>query len=157
HGVRLQGQVAHQVPRDLGGLLRTLINILLLVAVGCTGEVASPGIENADVMGAGGRNIAEDWPAIDVPLSQNTRLLSCEMLRAEVKRATGKSWVVAGVDQWEKNRGSLGGADYTSTFADDLTPSQQRVVLVRKMGFAVCGDLVTAESGAATRAVFTEV
>jgi hypothetical protein len=139
--------------------LRTLANITLALAlVACTGEVTTPGIENQEMSGAGGRNLAEYWPSISVPLSQNTRMLSYEMLRSEVKRATGKSWVVAGVDQWERNRGSLGGADYTTTFADDLTPSQQRIVLVRKMAFQVCGDVVAAEAGAtATREVFTEL
>lgn len=135
--------------------MRPLIHITLVVAAGCTGEVNTPGVQNLELTGAGGRDIAEYWPSIAVPLSQNTRMLSFEMLRSEVARATGTSWVIAGVDQWEKNRGPLGGADYTTTFADDLTPSQQRVVLVRKMAFQVCGDLVAAEAGATTRAVFT--
>jgi len=138
--------------------LRTLIQMTFLVgALGCTGEVSNPGVQSFELQGAGGRDIAEYWPDIAVPLSQNTRMLSFEMMRSEVTRATNTKWLVAGVDQWEKNRGSLGGADYATTFADDLTPSQQRVVLVRKMAFTVCGDLITAEAGAATRTVFTEI
>jgi hypothetical protein len=139
--------------------LRTLIHITLaLAAAGCTGEVGTTsGQQSFDLVGAGGREIAEYWPTISVPLSENTRMLSFDMLRAEVTRATGTKWQIAGVEQWEKNRGSLGGADYTTTYSDDLTPSQQRIVLVRKMAFTVCGDLVTAEAGAATRSVFTEV
>ena len=137
--------------------MRALANLSLVLLVACTGEVTTPGIDNQEMLGAGGRNIAEYWPSIGVALSQNTRMLSYDMLRAEVSRATGKSWVVGGVDQWERNRGALGGADYTTTFADDLTPSQQRIVLVRKMAFQVCGDVIAAEAGAATREVFTEL
>ena len=110
-----------------------------------------------EMSGAGGRDIAEYWPTIDVPLSQNTRMLSYDMLKAEVMRATGHSWVIAGADQWEKNRGPLGGADFVTTFADDLTPSQARIVLIRKMAFQVCGDLVAGEAGATTRTVFADV
>ncbi len=127
--------------------------------VGCSGEIEKTGepISN-EMLGAGGRDISEYWQSIDVALSQNTRMLSYSMLRSEVTRATGKSWVVAGADQWDRNRGPLGGADYKTTFADDLTPSQQRIVLIRKMAFQVCGDLVAAEAGAAaTRTVFTEL
>ena len=43
------------------------------------------------------------------------------------------------------DRGAFGAADYQSTFVDDLTPSQQRIVLIRKMAFQVCGDVVEAE------------
>jgi hypothetical protein len=134
-------------------------SIITMVAA-CTGEVTSENPSGGDPIemnGAGGRDIAEFWTDLEVPLSQNTRMLSFEMLRAEVKRATGRSWVVSGVDQWDRNRGPLGGADYVTTFADDLTPSQRRIVLVRKMAFSVCGDLITTEGGSATRTVFTEV
>jgi hypothetical protein len=79
------------------------------------------------------------------------------MIKSEVQRATGRSWVVGGVDQWNRNRGPLGGADYVSSFSDDLTPSQQRIVLIRKMAISVCTDLVAAEAGQATRVVFTDV
>jgi len=114
-------------------------------------------VNSAEMAGAGGRDISEYWQSIDVPLSQNTRMLSFEMLRSEVSRATGRSWVVGDVDQWDLHRGALGGADYVTTFADDLTPSQQRIVLIRKLAFQVCGDVVAAEAGAATRTVFTEL
>lgn len=114
-------------------------------------------VDPDEIKGAGGRDLTEYWPSIDIPLSQNTRMLSFEMMRNEVTRATGKSWVISGVDQWEANRIPLGGADYEVVFAEDLTPSQQRMVLWRRMAFQVCGDVVAAEAGAATRAVFTVV
>jgi hypothetical protein len=140
--------------------LRALIHTALVSSValaGCTGEVSKGSSSTGDsveMQGAGGRDISEYWPNIDIPLSQNTRMLSFEMLRSEVMRATGRGWIVNNVDQWERNRGSFGGADFVTTFADDITPSQQRIVLVRKMAFAVCGDLVAAEAGAAARTVF---
>jgi len=130
------------------------------LTLSCTGEVGSAGGgggSSFEMSGAGGRDISEYWLSLDIPLSQNTRMLSFEMLRSEVDRATGRSWVVAGADQWDLNRGPLGGADYATTFADDLTPSQQRIVLIRKMAFAVCGDLVTAEAGSVSPAIFTEL
>ncbi|MBA3396662.1 MAG: hypothetical protein H0T89_28785 [Deltaproteobacteria bacterium] len=130
---------------------------LAITLTGCTGQIGDVGTGSNEMVGAGGRNISEYWPSIDVPLSQNTRMLSFEMLRSEVSRATGRSWMIAGVDQWDRNRGPLGGADYVTTFGDDLTPSQQRIVLIRKMAFQVCGDLIAAEAGAATRTVFTVV
>ena len=137
--------------------MRPLIFIVALAA--CTGEIEKTGgtpVSN-ELLGAGGRDISEYWQSLDVPLSQNTRMLSYPMLRSEVTRATGKSWVVNSVDQWERNRGPLGGADHVTTFTDDLTPSQQRIVLIRKMAFSVCGDLVAAEAGTATRTVFTAI
>ncbi len=140
--------------------IATRAGTMLLAAtltLSCTGEVGNAGGgDSFEMSGAGGRDISEYWLSLDIPLSQNTRMLSFEMLRSEVERATGRSWVVAGADQWELNRGPLGGADHATTFTDDLTPSQQRIVLIRKMAFAVCGDLVTAEAGSASRAIFTE-
>lgn len=133
---------------------------LLLALAGCTiGDVSiEQGEADPDeITGAGGRDLTEYWPSIDIPLSQNTRMLNFEMMRNEVLRATGRSWVLGDVDQWEQNRIALGGADYETVFAEDLTPSQQRMVLWRRMAFQVCGDLVAAESGAATRTVFTVV
>lgn len=132
--------------------------LLLLALAGCTiGDVSiDQGETDPDeVKGAGGRDLTEYWPEIDIPLSQNTRMLSFEMMRNEVQRAAGRSWVLNGNDQWEANRIPLGGADYETVFAEDLTPSQQRMVLWRRMAFQVCGDVVAAESGAATRTVFT--
>jgi len=134
---------------------------LAVVLSACTGEISKeggPGAPATDEMsGAGGRDVAEYWQTIDHPLSQNTRMLSYAMLKSEVMRATGKSWVVGGADQWEKNRSALGGADFVTTFADDITPSQQRIVLIRKMAFTVCGDVINGEAGAAARTVFTEL
>ena len=132
---------------------------LAVLLSACTGEISKEGPDGKPVtdemLGAGGRDVSEYWQSIDHALSQNTRMLSYAMLKSEVMRATGRSWVLAGVDQWERNRGPLGGADFVTTFADDLTPSQQRIVLIRKMAFTVCGDLVTAEAGSAARTVFT--
>jgi len=135
-----------------------LVAVGVTLAVGCTGEVSDGStVDMTEMRGAGGRDISEYWPSISIALSQNTRMLSYAMLRSEVERATGKSWVVGGVDQWERNRGPLGGADYVTTFSDDLVPSQQRIVLIRKMALQVCADVVAAEAGAASRTVFTEV
>ena len=144
--------------------MATRTGSLLLAAaltISCTGEVSGGGGggggDPVEMSGAGGRDISEFWPSLDIPLSQNTRMLGFDMLRSEVERATGRSWLVAGVDQWDLNRGPLGGADYATTFADDLTPSQQRIVLIRKMAFSVCGDLIAAEAGSPSRAIFTEL
>jgi hypothetical protein len=141
--------------------LRALIFIAasLAVSTSCTGEIGrnSQKGDPFEMSGAGGRDLSEYWQDLDIPLSQNTRMLDFDMLKSEVQRATGRSWVVGGVDQWDRNRGPLGGADYVESFADDLTPSQQRIVLIRKMAFSVCTDLVTAEAGQATRTVFTDV
>lgn len=135
-----------------------LLPAALAITVGCTGQVSNEGaVDSYEMTGAGGRDISEYWPTIDIALSQNTRMLSFEMLRSEVTRATGQSWLVAGVDQWERNRGPLGGADFVTSFSDDLIPSQQRIVLIRKMAFQVCGDVVAAEAGAPSRTVFTEL
>lgn len=133
---------------------------VVLALASCTiGDVAlEPGeVDPDELKGAGGRDLSEYWPSIDIPLSQNTRMLSFDMMRNEVMRATGRTWVINGTDQWEPNRTGLGGADYVTIFAEDLTPSQQRMVLWRRMAFQVCGDLVAAEAGAPTRAVFTVV
>ena len=132
-----------------------LLTTGVAVTVGCTGQIGSgPGDHHDEMSGAGGRDISEYWPSIDIPLAQNTRMLSFEMLRSEVARATGRSWLVSSIDQWAPNRGALGGADFVSSFADDLVPSQQRIVLIRKMAFQVCGDLIAAEAGAPSRVVF---
>lgn len=135
-----------------------LLCAMAAAAGACTGDVTTGfGDSEGDskhMKGAGGRSVAEYWPSIDIPMSQNTRMLSFEMLRSEVQRATGLDWALGGVSQWEPNRAALGGADYVSTFADDLTPSQQRIVLLRKMAFTVCGDLVAQEGGSETREVF---
>jgi hypothetical protein len=92
-----------------------------------------------------------------VPYGENTRMLNFEQIRSEVTRATGRSWVVSGVDQWELNRSVLGGADYVKSFNDDRSPNQQKLVTLRKMAFGVCGDVVTAEAGQGTRTVFSVV
>jgi hypothetical protein len=149
----------HMTKRGRSGAL--LAAGLAVLVSACTGEISKEGGPGApatdEMVGAGGRDVAEYWQTIEHPLSQNTRMLSYSMLKSEVMRATGRSWVVGGADQWERNRGPLGGADFVTTFADDLTPSQQRIVLIRKMAFQVCGDLVNAEAGAAARPVFSEL
>jgi hypothetical protein len=143
---------------------RIAIVSLALTVVGCeglgvitTGDDQGNGVDPTQLEGAGGRSITEYWPSIEIPLSENTRMLSFDMMRNEVMRATGHSWVVDGQDMWERNRGALGGADYQTTFVDDLTPSQQRIVLWRKMAFQVCTDLVDDEAGASSRLVFLDV
>jgi hypothetical protein len=139
---------------------RLVIGFALVLTASCElGNVGSePGeVDPNELVGAGGRDLSEYWPSIDIPLSQNTRMLSFDMMRNEVQRAAGRSWVINGNDQWEANRAGLGGADYVTVFAEDLTPSQQRMVLWRKMAFQVCGDVVAAEAGAPTRTVFTVV
>jgi len=144
-------------------MLKQTLAILLLSSVGCWGSIDNKarsddaGPEDSELIGAGDRDITEFWPDIDLPYSQNTKLLSFDMLRNEVLRATGRSWVVEGVDQWEPNKSALGGADYVNTFDDDRTISQSKIVTIRKMAFSVCGDLVTAENAAATPSIFTIV
>ena len=146
-------------------MLKHTLAILILASVGCWGSVdggsrgddGDAGPEENELLGAGDRDITEFWPDIDLPYSQNTKLLSYDMLINEVRRATGRSWVIDGVDQWELNKSALGGADYVNTFEDDRTISQSKIVALRKMAFSVCGDLVAAENGATTAAVFTIV
>jgi len=145
-------------------MLKHTLALLLLTSVGCWGSIdnkarsdSDAGPEENELIGAGDRDITEFWPEIDLPYSQNTKLLSYDMLRNEVLRATGRSWVVEGVDQWELNKSSLGGADYVNTFADDRTVSQQKIVTIRKMALAVCGDLVSAENATASPTLFTTV
>lgn len=107
--------------------------------------------------GAGGRDLTEFWDPIQVPYSNNVKMLGFDMMKAEVKRATGLSWMVGGIDQWEQNRAAFGGANYQTTFNEDLTPSPQKLLLWRKMAYAVCADAVAKDAGKATRALFTEV
>lgn len=108
--------------------------------------------------GAGGRDLTEFWETLDVPGSANAKLLAFDMMKSEVARATaGLSWSIAGVDQWERNRAAFGGADYQTSYVEDITPSQQKIVLWRKMAYQVCLDAVTRDAGKPTRLVFTDV
>ena len=135
-----------------------------LLLVGCTGDIRSPGgvddvidagpTINPELVGAGDRDLLTDWPSIALPFSDNTKMLNFEQLRNEVLRATTLSWVDVNIDQWEGNRSILGGADYVENWANDVTPNQQKILTIRRMSFTVCGDLVTAEAGQATRTVF---
>ena len=93
------------------------------------------------LQGAGGRDLTEFWDLLAVPLSANVKMLTFEMMKAEVKRATGLSWVVAGTDQWESNRATFGGPNYQTTFTEDITPSPQKILLWRKMAYQVCLDM----------------
>lgn len=111
----------------------------------------------AELQGVGGRNITEFWEELEVPLSANAKMLSFDMMKKEVQRAVGVSWVVGGEDQWEKNRATLGGADYTSSFVEDITPSQQKVVLWRSLAWQVCQDAVNNDAGKTARTVFADV
>lgn len=110
-----------------------------------------------ELAGAGGRDLTEYWPDIDLPYSQNTKMLSFEQMRNEVQRATGRSWREDGQDQWEAHRGVLGGADYIDIWAVDREPSQQKLVTWRKMAFRVCGAAVNADAGAPDRTLFVAV
>jgi len=143
-------------------MLKHTSAILLLASVGCWGSVGgnsdseddpTPGED--ELIGAGDRNITDFWPDIDLPYSQNTQVLGFDMLRNEVQRATGLSWLIDGIDQWDLNKSALGGADYVNTFDDDRTISQSKIVTIRKMAFKVCNDLVQAENAAATPTIFT--
>ncbi len=145
----------------------------ITLVAGCVGKIGDNPDNNADgdagvdaepdampddpLTGAGGRDLTEFWPAISIPYGENTRMMTYEQVKNEVLRATGRSWIVASVDQWAPNRSVLGGADYVRTFSDDRSPNQQKIVTLRRMAFSVCGDVVTAEAGQATRTIFTVV
>jgi hypothetical protein len=143
---------------------------LAALAPACTGGIPGP-TENdtaddpapepeplaPELVGAGGRDVTEDWPDIDIPLSENARMLSFTQMRNEVKRATGRSWVIAGVDQWELKRAALGGADYVNLWDDDRVPSQQKLSVWREMAFSVCFDVVDAEANRPSRDMFALV
>lgn len=123
-------------------------------------EEGGPGVTPADdrLKGAGGRDLTEFWDLVSVPFSANVKMLTFDMMKSEVKRATGGlSWIVAGADQWESNRAAFGGPNYTTTFTEDITPSPQKILLWRKMAYQVCLDAVVRDAGKATRVVFTEV
>jgi len=154
---------------------RALLAVLLagLATSGCSGLISSDdpsdgpdGPDNPDaptepeddrLEGAGGRDLTEHWPTIEVPYSQNTKMLSFAQMQNEVQRATGRSWVVDGQDQWEANRGVFGGADYIETWSVDRQPSQQKLVTWRKMAFTVCGAAVAADAGSDERSLFVAV
>lgn len=123
-------------------------------------ESAPPGgVTPSDdrLAGAGGRDLTEFWDPIPVPYSANVKMLGFDMMKSEVKRALELTWKVGGVEQWEANRSALGGANYQTTFTEDVTPSQQKVLLWRKMAYQVCADAVARDAGKATRVVFTDV
>jgi hypothetical protein len=122
-------------------------------------DEGGPNIVPADTRleGAGGRDITEFWNLLDPPFSFNTRMLAFDMMKSEVKRATALSWNISGVDQWELNRAPLGGADYVTGFTEDTTPSQQKLVLWRKMAYQVCEDAVVRDAGKTTRVLFADV
>lgn len=123
-------------------------------------EEGGPGIPPTDdrLKGAGGRDLTEFWDQLSVPLSANVKMLTFDMMKSEVKRATGGlSWVIAGADQWESNRAAFGGPNYQTTFTEDITPSPQKILLWRKMAYQVCRDAVVRDAGKPTRVMFTEV
>jgi hypothetical protein len=107
--------------------------------------------------GAGGRDLTEFWESLDVPYSANVKMLTFDMMKSEVRRATGLTWVIGTADQWESNRAAFGGPNYTTTFTEDITPSPQKILLWRKMAYQVCLDAVVRDAGKATRVTFTEV
>ena len=113
--------------------------------------------EDNRLIGAGGRDLTSFWEVLDVALSENVKMLTFDMMKAEVKRATGLSWVVAGADQWESNRATFGGPNYQTSFTEDITPSPQKILLWRKMAYQVCLDAVARDAGKTTRVMFTEI
>ena len=119
--------------------------------------VVTPPPEDLRLVGAAGRDLTEFWEILEVPLSQNAKMLGFDMMKSEVMRATGLSWLEGGADQWERNRDAFGAADYRTNFSEDLTPSQQKLVLWRKMAYQVCQDAVARDAGRVTRVLFTEV
>ncbi len=122
------------------------------------GGTENPSTTDPRLKGAGGRDVTEFWDLLAVPLSENVKMLAFNMMANEVKRATaGLTWTVSGVDQWEKNRAAFGGADYVSSFSEDITPSQQKLVLWRRMAYQVCQDAVTRDAAKTTRVLFTDV
>jgi hypothetical protein len=142
------------------------LSVLLLSA--CLGEFQPGGAGGGDgggvlpnderLKGAGGRDLTEFWDTLAVPLSANAKVLAFDMMKSEVERATaGLSWSVAGVDQWERNRAAFGGADYQTSFIEDISPSQQKIVLWRKMAYQVCLDAVNRDAGKPTRVLFGDV
>jgi len=146
-------------------IFRVLSTLLLTLAVArCSGEIESDGkggsddnipVDRTELVGAGGRDVTTDWPSQGVPFANNTKVLSFSMLRNEVTRAVGRSWLRSGADQWESNRTVLGGADYKVSWVEDRSINQQKIMTVRQMASAVCADLVTAEI--ASRTVFIHV
>jgi len=131
----------------------TFAILTLGLFAGCQGIAPHVGGDEKDeLVGAGGRDLTEYWPDIDVPHSQNTKLLSFDMMKNEVMRATGQSW-----DSWAANASVLGAANWSTIWTEDRTPNQQKIVTLRKMALAVCQSVVDAEAGQATRSVFTEV
>ena len=120
------------------------------------GDLTLPPADNR-LQGAGGSDLTGFWGALDVPLSANAKMLAFDMMKGEVERATALSWVVAGADQWERNRAAFGGPNFQTTFIVDITPSSQKILLWRKMAYQVCLDAVTRDAGKLSRTLFTEV
>ncbi len=154
-------------------LISSFLTSTFLLAAGCVGDApnvngdnddagpagpdAGPTI-NPELVGAGDRDLLEDWPTIDLPFSQNTKMLNFEQLRNEVNRATADTaWMDVGVDQWNSHQSILGGADFDVSWQFDITPNQQKILTIRRMAFTVCGDLVNDEAGQGTRTVFADV
>jgi len=134
-------------------LHRKLTILSLLAAMACTGTVDEnvgnddpPAPEDDPLLGAGDRDITSNWPDIDLPYSQNTKMLSFSMLKNEVLRATAHTWVDGEIDMWEANRSALGGADYVNIFQPNRTITQQKIVTIRKMALSVCEDVVAADT-----------
>ncbi len=148
-----------------------VVGLLSLFLLGCDGRINSAGGDdgggggggsdtdagtpiNQDLVGAGDRDLLADWPSINLPFSDNTKMLNFVQLRNEVQRATTMTWVDQGVDQWTANQSILGGADFVESWQYDISPNQQKMLTIRRMAFRVCGDLVASEQGQATRTVF---
>lgn len=146
--------------------------VLAASTLGCTGLITGSGDDDSsdrpgesaigdpvprELVGAGGRDITQFWPNVEVRGGENTKMLNYEMLKNEVMRATGRSWVIGTTDQWAANRGILGGADWVTSWNEDRNPSQAKIITIRKMALKVCLDAVNADAGQTTRTLFTDL
>jgi hypothetical protein len=146
-------------------LTSTILLFSTLALGACTGGLITGGradgeedvdgeeeVDESQLVGAGGRDLMQFWPNIDVPFSENTKMLAYPMMRSEVIRATSIDWA-----DWEANRELLGGADYQNQWVEDRTPSQQKFSTWRRMALDVCLELVDKEAGQSSRTVFTAI
>lgn len=129
--------------------------LLFLFLMACGGSGGSGGGDY--LTGADGNDLSRFWLSIDVPGSENGKMLNFAQLRSEVMRTTGQSWTVAGEDQWEKHRIVLGAGNEELGGGFDSQPSQQKITTIRRMAFQVCETVVAAEAGQGTREVFDQV
>lgn len=131
-----------------------IIFVLCLSLAACKGGIKNNlvkgGVDPAladEVVGAGGRAIGSTWDNIDVPFSKNTKMLNFSMMKSEVQRATGATWIGgSGQDLWAPVSGTLGHLDMVNRWAEDRVPDQKKLITLRKMSFAVCEKFVNEDS-----------